>query len=401
MNETSSARINDVLGPWLARLPGPVAGVLRRSGRATQLARDVATVVGGVLGPRRPVAREYRGSGGEAVVLPGERRLKVLSVRQETADAVSLVLERPAGVEYEAGQFLTLVLPIDGRELRRSYSLSSSPGSGALVITVKRVAGGAASGWIHRNVRPGMTLRVRGPSGNFVYRPSEPPARLVLVGGGSGITPLMGILRTALEATPGVPVYLVYANRSAEDVIFREELGQLQAAHPGLTVRHVLEQGGGLPCSVGRVGRAELAEALGEDRTGVRVYLCGPDGMMAAVQEELKALGLPDGQLLLERFATVRPREVGQEGRLYQLRVGSRRVEVASGKTLLEGATAAGIDLDFSCTMGGCGACKARLVEGEVVMDEPNCLSEAERASGLVLTCVARPLSDVTIERLH
>ncbi|MDW8251383.1 MAG: ferredoxin--NADP reductase [Myxococcales bacterium] len=395
-------RIHDVLKPWLARLPGPVAGVLVRSRRASQVARDVVMVVGGVLGPRRPVAREYRSGEAGGVVLPGERRLKVLAVRQETADAVSLVLERPAGMEYEAGQFLTLVLPIDGRELRRSYSLSSTPLlEGPLVITVKKVVGGAASGWIHRNVRPGMTLRVRGPSGNFVYRPSERPAKLVLVGGGSGITPLMGILRTAVEATPEVPVVLVYANRSVEDVIFREELAQLEVLYPQLTVRHVLEKEGGLPCSVGRVGRAELEAALGGTREGVRVYLCGPEGMMAAVQQELRALGLEDKQILLERFVTVRPREMGQEGRLYQLRVGSRQVEVPSGKTLLEGATAAGVTLDFSCTMGGCGACKARLVDGEVVMDEPNCLSEAERAEGLVLTCVARPLSDVTIEQLH
>lgn len=400
MNETS-ARYDDVLAPLLGRLPGPVAGVLRRSGRAAQLARDVAMIVGGVLGPRRAVARAYQGEPG-GVVLPGERRLKVLSVQQETADAVSLVLERPEGLVHEAGQFLTLVLPIEGRDLRRSYSLSSSPlSSGPFVITVKKVAGGVASGWIHRSVRPGMALRVRGPSGTFVYRPSEAPARLVLVGGGSGITPLMSILRTALEATPQVPVHLVYANRSAEDVIFKDELGRLQGQHPQLTVQHVLEREGGLPCAVGRVSRAELAAALGDDPAQARVYLCGPDGMMNAAQEDLKALGFPEAQLHVERFVTVRPREVDNAGRLYQLRVGARRVDVEAGKTLLEGATAAGIDLDFSCTMGGCGACKARLVEGEVTMDEPNCLSEAERAEGLVLTCVARPLSDVVLERLH
>jgi ferredoxin len=130
------------------------------------------------------------------------------------------------------------------------------------------------------------------------------------------------------------------------------------------------------------------------------VYLCGPDAMMASVEPALRELGLPASSLHVERFVTVRPREVGS-GRLYQLRVGERRVTVGAGKTLLEAAAAGGVDLDFSCTMGGCGACKARLIEGEVAMDEPNCLSDAERAEGLVLACVSRPCSDVVIERLQ
>lgn len=399
---TESARADgDILAPVLERLPGPLAGWLGRSKRATQAVRDVVMMARGVLGPRLPLASEHRAE--EAAVLPGERRLKVLSVQQETDDAVSLVLERPAGLTYEAGQFLTLVLPIEGKELRRSYSLSSSPREvGPLVITVKRVAGGVASRWLQQNVRPGMALRVRGPSGNFTYTEADAPGRLVLIGGGSGITPLMGILRLALAQTPHVPVTLLFANRSERDIIFRAEIARLAGAHPQLTVRHVLEQaeGAAVACRPGRIGRADLEEALGAEPGAARVYLCGPDGMMSSVEAELKALGLPGDRLKLERFVTVRPVIPG-ERRLHTLRVGPRQIGVDSQKTLLEGANEAGIELDFSCTMGGCGACKARLVSGEVVMDEPNCLSEAERAAGMVLTCVARPLSDVEIERLH
>jgi ferredoxin-NADP reductase len=399
--ERVNERAEDVMGSVLELLPGPVAGWLRRSERVTQLVRDVAMIASGVVGPRRPVARRYEAQG-DGVVLPGERRLRVKWVKEETVDAVSVGLERPEGFTFEAGQFLTLLLPVDGKELRRSYSLSSAPGEqDALVFTVKRVAGGAGSTWLHRNVKAGATLRVRGPSGSFVYRPREAPGRLVLVGGGSGITPLMSILKTVLAGSPEVPVFLLYANRSAADVIFREELDRLAAQHPGLTVRHVLEQAGGLPCAVGRVSREELAAALGPKPGEARVYLCGPEGMMQSAQGELLSLGLAPEHLLIERFVTVRPRETEGHGQLYRLRVGARQVDVPAGKTLLEAATAAGIDLDFSCTMGGCGACKARLVEGDVVLDEPNCLSEAERAEGLVLTCVGRPRSDVTIERLH
>jgi ferredoxin-NADP reductase len=400
--EMPVARSEDVLGPVLARLPSAVAGLLGRSSRATQAARDLAMLVSTVVGPRRPVAQVHRGAL-DHTALPGERRLRVLSVRQETPDALSIVIERPAGLVYQAGQFLTLVLPLDGGEVRRSYSLSSSPlDGGPLVITVKQVEGGLASRWLHRNVRPGAVLRVRGPSGNFTFAPADPIRRLVLVGGGSGITPLMGILRTALVSCPELPVHLLFANRSATDVIFRAELDQLAAAHPRLTVRHVLEAGGdGVGCGQGRVTAADLEAALGGEVAGSRVYLCGPEGMMSAAEAGLASLGLAPHQLKTERFVTVR-RPVGEaSGRLYQLRVGAKRVEVSGARTLLESATEARIDLDFSCTMGGCSACKARLVEGEVVMDEPNCLSEDERAAGLILTCVARPVSDVVIERLQ
>lgn len=401
MRETPSREENDVLKPVLEKLSPRWVRMLTRSHQVTQWMRDVVMLARGVVGPVRPVAKVYRERESGDIVLPGERRLKVISVQQETADAMSLTLERPEGVEHEAGQFLTLILPIDGRELRRSYSISSSSLTREpFVITVKKTSGGVASNWIHHTVRPGMTLRVRGPSGSFVYHPSNVPKRLVLIGGGSGITPLMGILRTAIAATPHVPVHLLYANRSAEDVIFRDELARLQATYPQFSLHHVLEREGGLPCTVGRVGRAELEAALGGQIADARIYLCGPDGMMAVVQEELKALGVGDSQVHLERFMTVRPQEVPSNGRLYQLRVGAKRIELPAGKTLLEGATGAGIELDFSCTMGGCGSCKARLLNGEVVMDEPNCLSPAERAEGMILTCVARPLSDVAIERL-
>ena len=324
-------------------------------------------------------------------------------MRSETADAVSLELERPDDLSYEAGQFVTLVLPIGAHELRRSYSLSSSPDEpGPLVVTVKRVSDGVASTWLHANARPGQTLRVRGPSGSFTYAASEAPGRLVLVGGGSGITPLMGILRRALRATPEVPVVLLYANRSPDDVIFRDELDRLVAAHPQLTVRHVLERDALPGHHEGRVTREHLAAALGERVDEARVFLCGPGPMMTAVEPLLRELGLPAARLKQERFASVRPvTEPAGSQRLYRLRVGGREVEAASDRTLLESATDGQIALDFSCTMGGCGACKARLVEGDVVLDEPNCLSEDERAAGLVLTCSARPRSDVVIERMQ
>jgi ring-1,2-phenylacetyl-CoA epoxidase subunit PaaE len=394
---------DDVLRPWLARLPARATGLLARSRRVTQVARDLAMLASSVAGPPRAVSRRHQASAAAPEGLPGELRLRVLSVRRETRDAVSLLLERPRGMTYRAGQFLTLLLSVDGAEVRRSYSLSSSPlDDGPLVVTVKRVAEGLGSGHVHASVVAGQVLRARGPSGTFVFEPGDAPAHLVLVGGGSGITPLMGILRTALSACPSLPITLVYANRSEDDVIFRDELIALAERHPALRVVHVLEEPGqALPCSAGLIGRSLLERELSAiDLTTARVYLCGPGPMMAETERALAELGLPGGQLRIERFVTVRRAPEQGERRLFKLRVGDREVAAPSDATLLESATAGRVAMDFSCTMGGCGACKVRLRQGEVTMDEPSCLSDAERDDGMVLACVARPLTDVVLERL-
>ena len=394
-------RDRDVLQPVLARLPARVAGWVTKSARASQLARDATSLVRGFSGPPRPVARRYALSDD---ALPGEKRLRVLEVRRETRDAMSVVLERPEGETYAAGQFLTLLLTIDGREVRRSYSLSSSPldARSPYVVTIKRVTDGLASRWLHETLAPGTRLRVRGPSGSFTWAPGDEPEHLLLVGGGSGITPLMGILRAALAGSKGVRVSLVYANRASDDVIFRDELARLAAIEPRLTVHHVLEQATrAFPCREGRVGRDDLASALaGVAISRSRAYVCGPAPMMTGVVADLRALGFGDDAVRVERFVSVRHVDAPATHAPHKLNVLGRTVDVAPGKTLLEAASAAGIELDFSCTMGGCGACKARLVAGDVAMDEPNCLIDAERAEGMILTCIARPTTDVTVAKL-
>lgn len=388
----------DVLVPVLSRLPGPVVRVLERSERARSAARDLVALVQGVVGPARPTARRYARSDHSAPV-PGELRLRVLSVAHEADDAVTLSLERPAGFSFEAGQFLTLVLPVGGRELRRSYSLCSDPEDGSsLRVTVKRVHGGLGSGYVHDHVRAGSVLRVRGPSGNFTL-PSPLPRRVVLLGGGSGATPLLSLAKVA--ARGGAEVVFVLASRTASAAFFKDELGALAAAG-SVRVLHVVEDDDGtLPgARKGRVDLAVLRDAVG-DPTGAKVFLCGPEPMMEAVSRDLAALGVADEDLLRERFVSVRETTVELPKHPVRLTLAGRTIEVAPGKTLLEAATLAGADVDFSCTMGGCGACKARLVAGEVVLDEPNCLRRDEREAGMILTCVARPKTDVTIERLR
>ncbi len=386
-----------MLAPVLQRLPRRARRVLAGSAIERAL-RDALTVFGSFAFHRAPFqAFERRG----APRFPGERRLEVVEVREETPDAVSLFFERPEGAAHQAGQFLTFVLHVGGREVRRSYSLSSAPHEPRWRVTVKRVPGGLASAHLTEAVRVGDTLRTRGPSGTFIWQPADAPAHLLLVGGGSGVTPLFGIAKAALDADPDARVTLLLGNRSPRDVIFSEELASLAARHAGLRVTHVLETSlvDGAPR---RIGSDELAEALGRaDLDATRAYVCGPEPMMERVVAELAARGLDGGRVLTERFVSLRGAEdaaMKLPNARVTLRVTGREAPISPGQTLLEGALAAGLPLDFSCTMGGCAACVMRLVEGQVLMDEPNCLRDDERGAGLILTCVARPLTDVSLE---
>lgn len=397
---TSSTRASDPLLAVLSRVPA-LEGVLRRFPRATQAVRDVAMLASALAGEQRPVSTLYGTPSRAQVTIPGERKLRVVEVRRETPNAISIVLERPADLEMKAGQFLTLILTINGVELRRSYSISSSPNDRKhLVITVKKVDGGVASTWIHEHVIAGMTLRARGPSGAFVFEPGL-ANELVLIAGGSGITPVMSILRVALEDTTDTRVSLVFANTSEDSMIFAREITALSEKYAGrLRVTHVLETAGKTPCVNGRADREVVRTALAEVGENPKAYVCGPPAMMDAVVDDLIALGVSRTQILVERFASVRASSTPASAQPRRLDVMGASAVVPPGKTVLEAASDAGISLDFSCTMGGCGACKARLVAGEVTHDEPNCLTQQERDAGMILACVARPLSDIAIERL-
>jgi ring-1,2-phenylacetyl-CoA epoxidase subunit PaaE len=401
---------------------------------------------------------------GTASPLP-TRTLRVLAVREETADAVSLTLvdESGAPIGHRAGQFLTFVIDTGTGAVRRSYSISSPPPvpaagaradateglgatGGTATITVKRIVGGRVSTWLHHNARPGLRLIAQGPQGAFVLPPrrADTGARVVvLYAGGSGITPCMAIARATLRDEPDARLHLVYGNRSAADVIFARDLAELVAAHAGRwSVHHFLEQvdekaatvlGCALPAvrlSPGRLDRGNVSLALataaelvgkglppaGDAASSATLpallleaehFVCGPAPMMDAVLAELRARGVPEPRLHAERFTSPEQR-AGQAavGSAIAGRAshaprdvvvhlgGSRHVfRTRAGQTLLDAALEAGVPLPFSCAVGGCGACKTRLVSGTVDVEEPNCLSAAERAAGTVLTCVGRPTS--------
>lgn len=409
------------IDPIRELLPGAVGR------RYEVMARDLRTVLRELRGDRLPTLVERRRPPSPLRAAPGpalaaRRRLTVTAITRETADAISIELSDPGGapINYTPGQFLTLFVVVDGVERKRAYSISSAPTDGShATVTVKRIANGVVSGHLHGSLRVGDTLFASGPSGTFVAPPATAPRHFVLFAGGSGITPILSIVRATLASEPGSRVTLVYGNRDPDDVIFREALVEIARAHDDrCRVVHLLEQPDAASVSLdareGRPDRATVGALVTELSLDSRLpgedaplfFVCGPAKMMDAVRSALVASGVPDTRIREERFLsppepsrssaptaplTAQTVSVKRRGTL-------RTFAVAPGQTILEAATQAGADLPSSCTMGGCAACRCRAIAGEVSVDEPNCLSTAERDAGYVLTCVGRPRTDVILE---
>jgi ring-1,2-phenylacetyl-CoA epoxidase subunit PaaE len=399
---------------------GPLARLLPRVLRphVEQARRDARMLFGGLVGHKPPplVDRPPRPPGTDLTVVRGiaPREVRVARVVRETADAVSLYLEDPTGtpLAHLPGQFLTVMVDVNGETLRRAYSLASPALSGAAPhVTVKRIEDGRVSNFINDHVAEGDTLRVLGPSGSFTVTPDAAAERhLVMLAGGSGITPIMSIAHTVLSLEPRSQVTLVFGNRSERDIIFRERIDTLAAEHGDrFRVDHVLSDapagwtgGTGLldaPTVTARLDALNLA-----DHAELEYFLCGPTPMMEGVHAALAARGVPASRIHEERF--VRPEERSGPSRAatepqpvgVRLRGVEQTATAQPGQTLLETGLAAGLAMPFSCAMGGCGACRVKLVDGDVDMEEPNCLTAEERERGYVLACVSRPCTPVTVE---
>ncbi|MCA9658609.1 MAG: ferredoxin--NADP reductase, partial [Myxococcales bacterium] len=396
----------------------------RRLGETLQqLGRDLRTVFDGWRGrPAAPFTLRDARAGGRPAPAPGPdlgaREVEVVERIQECADAVTLVLADPRGgaFEYEPGAFFTLLLEEGGEELRRAYSASSIAGRvDRLALTIKRVDGGRVSTYLNDQVKVGDRLRLLGPSGAFTITPEAAAARrLVLIGGGSGITPLMAMIRALLAVEAETEIALIYGNREPRAIIFREALADLAAAHPGrLHLRHVVEADGDEPGFVAARGRLdrdgltpELAALPWPKVLVDGWYVCGPEPMLHAARVCLDDLEIAGERRHEERFTAPRRRGDASTRAKVATPVTIRRrgeergatVIVPPGATLLEAARAAGQDLPFSCAVGGCGACRVKVVVGDVAMDEPNCLTAEERAAGFALTCCGAPAGPCTIE---
>jgi 3-ketosteroid 9alpha-monooxygenase subunit B len=342
------------------------------------------------MGSAQPIVIENQQS--------GAFQLEVAEVIAETHDSRSVVLRIPAGQEerfrYKAGQFLSFRVMVGGKRLTRCYSMSSSPDCDTLPkVTIKRVDGGRVSNWFNDQVRAGDLLEVLPPAGHFHLRAGEHD--LVLFGGGSGITPVFSILKSALK-TSQRRIKLVYANRDESSVIFRDELKALAKAHVDqLEVVHVLDSVQGF-LTDGEVRQLVRGHA------GAEFYICGPGPFMDTVERALLAAGESLDRIHVERFvsppdpdAVVEDASAPASTVLEQLLVelDGQLSEVSSqpGETLLQSMRNAGLDAPYSCEEGFCGACMCKVEEGEVVLSRNDILSPAELAEGWTLACQGRP----------
>lgn len=347
--------------------------------------------------------------------------LKLAAVERETRDAVALTFDVPPALapqfRFEAGQHLTLRAAIDGQDIRRSYSICSPVQEGALRIAVKRSPGGVFSTWANDKLAAGATLEVMPPMGHFGVAPDPARAwRYVGFAAGSGITPLVSIIATTLAAEPASEFTLFYGNRASGTVMFREALAALKDTYLArFNLVHVLSrEAQDIPLLHGRIDR-EKADALlahWVELEGIdAVYLCGPDGMMQAVAEALRARGFPEPKIRIERFAASIPKHEHKPGPppapghtecevTVILDGATRTFTLEKGKeSILEAGLKAGLELPYSCKGGVCSTCRAKLVAGDADMDVNFALEDYEVARGFVLTCQSYPASDkVTVD---
>ncbi|MBM2771169.1 ferredoxin--NADP reductase [Burkholderia anthina] len=327
-------------------------------------------------------------------------RLTVADVIAESDDACSFVFDVPAALRdafaYRSGQFLTLNVPCADAAVARCYSLSSAPGiDAAPKITVKRVRDGRASNWLCDRIRAGDVLDVLPPAG--VFTPRTLDGDLLLFAGGSGITPVLSILKSALVHGRGM-LTLIYANRDERSVIFRDELQQLAHRHPGrLRVIHWLDSVQGVP-------QQRHLEELARPFSRQETFICGPALFMENALAAMLGLGLPRSRVHVERFASLPDApasassaaadEPGDGAAIETVLDGDAfTFDSAPGETLLDAMLRAGVPAPNSCRMGQCGACMCRIERGEVALDGNHVLDDDEIAAGWTLACCARPAS--------
>jgi ferredoxin-NADP reductase len=335
--------------------------------------------------------------------------LTVRRVVSETADAISIVFDVPddlaALYTYRSGQFVTLRVVVDDVAHLRSYSMSSAPDiDDELQVTVKRVPAGPVSSWLHGSLEPGDVLDVSVPAGAFGLADSDSadaPVEIVAFAAGSGITPIISMVKSALHSTDR-RVRLLFANQDRESVIFAAALNQLEASYPGrLSVHHHRDD------ESGYVDEALVASFLG-DRRDVICYLCGPGGFMDVVQAGLSQAGVPPERIQLERFTppasksapSTEPVDATDDDDAapsITITVGreTKTVKQRDQLTILESARWSGLPAPSSCEAGHCATCMAQVLEGEVSMRLNDILTETEVEEGWVLTCQTVPLSPV------
>lgn len=366
--------------------------------------------------------------------------LTVAGVRKLTKDSVEVTFAVPdelaADYDYLPGQYVALRAQIDGQEVRRSYSICAEPTPGEIRVAIKRDFGGLFSNWANDTLEPGYQIDVMNPQGAFVSKSTitslnnpekiaEDAAasggeHMVAFAAGSGITPIIAIARTMLKASPTSTFDLVYANKSAMDVMFTEEIGDLKDRYPTrFTVHHVLSREQRInPLMSGRIDDEKLNAILDHviqvDKAD-EWFLCGPFELVQLCRDTLAERGVREDDVRFELFTTGKPEApAGQQGRAveadpsganyaisFNLDGTSSSVEspISANETILNAALRVRADVPFACAGGVCGTCRAKVVSGDVTMEENYALEKDEVEAGYILTCQTRPCSDaVTVD---
>ena len=339
--------------------------------------------------------------------------LRVAEIVSETADANSIRFEIPEELRdtfaFKAGQHLTLLTQIDGEEVRRNYSLCTAPEERDWMVTVKRIGGGVFSNWVGDQLKPGDFVEVMPPHGSFTTEFNATSTRHVVgIAGGSGITPVMSLIRTLLKSESGSRFTLLYGNRDSSSIIFLEELAQLKDRYlDRFELYHFLDaEEGDVDLFNGMLDRARVDDAI-ENLIGApeRIsdwFICGPGPMMDAAESALIDRGVGRERIHIERFTADRPLEslVKEMADLQTKAAGltvsvtldgrTRKVPFSEGN-ILDSARAAGLPAPFACKAGVCATCRAKVISGKVEMAARYGLTDEEVADGYVLTCQSVP----------
>lgn len=351
---------------------------------------------------------------------PKFHTLNVADVRRETDDAVSIAFAVPtelsADYRFVPGQYLTLRADVGGRDIRRSYSICSGPDDGELRVAIRKVDGGLFSSFANDAIGAGDPIQVMTPDGRFTFDADpDRTGRYVAFAAGSGITPILSIVKAVLTAEPRSSMTVVYGNRTTQSVIFREDLEDLKNHYPTrLNLIHILSRETmEAPLLSGRID-AEKAEALLGKLINVAdtdaFWLCGPAQMITTVSDALKAHGAAPDTIRFELFTPAndgnpQPKRVAKPGEELPVRhigviIDGHRINfdmVDDGTAILDAALENRADLPFACKGGMCCTCRCRLVEGQVVMDKTYALDDDEIADGYVLSCQATPVTDTVV----
>ncbi|WP_194768207.1 ferredoxin--NADP reductase [Tamlana sp. I1] len=343
-------------------------------------------------------------------------KLSVKNIKRETPKAISISFNVPENLKetfaFRAGQYITLKTEIDGHEVRRDYSLCVSPKSGELKVAIKEIEDGTFSAYANNSLKVGDTLEVAPPKGRFIFEPNDSKTKnIAAFVAGSGITPVLSIIKCALEEEVHSKVILVYGNKTTEDTMFLNELLELQHAYKDrFSIQFVFSQQDEDDAIFGRIEKSTVNYVIKNEHKHVEVdayYLCGPEAMIHTVKDVLTEHNTDASRIHYELFKAAKPAEVeptetqasGTSKITVTVDDETTTFEMSQKQTILEAALDEDLDAPYSCQGGICSSCLARITEGEATMRQNNILTESEVAEGLILTCQAHPTTPtITID---